>query len=122
MSLYDYSASLKRMAGDTGLLREMAGLFVADVPPKLEDFRRALKAGDLKSASKAAHALKGLALNFGAARACKAAEAMERGATSPQFDLAAASAELEESFAELLPALRKLAGDGLPPDAEAGAA
>lgn len=109
MALIDYAAALKRLGNDTGLLREMAKILLEDAPERLAEFRSAMQKRDFQTAGRAAHALKGLALNFGAQRAAKAGEALERASSTSHLDFDAAAAELEEAFAELLPVIEQLA-------------
>ncbi len=62
----DVNAALTRMAGDRQLLREMAEFFLFDVPPLLEELEEANNRGDVVSARKKAHQIKGIASNFDA--------------------------------------------------------
>ena len=52
--------------GGTGLLAEMFQLFCEDVPPRLDQMREALAAGDAKALGEVAHALKGASGSMGA--------------------------------------------------------
>ena len=81
-------AALRRLGGDTELLREMAQIVVEDAPGLLAQALSARAVGDLDArnpddfdaAARAAHALKGLLSNFSdpAARAAQLAETVLR--------------------------------------------
>lgn len=71
----------KRVAG-------MLAMLPAEVRQRLEEYREALRREDLPAARRAAHTLKGLAANFGAARL----ESVSRAAESACASLAAARA------------------------------
>jgi HPt (histidine-containing phosphotransfer) domain-containing protein len=57
-----------RGPGDQELNEELAGLFVEDVPPRLEALQGAIGGGDAASVEQAAHALKGNSGNVGVLR------------------------------------------------------
>ena len=61
--------TLVRLNGDRQLLEALVGFFFEDFPPLLEAIRTGLAHGDWKAVRRAAHSLKGLAANFGAAPA-----------------------------------------------------
>jgi two-component system, sensor histidine kinase and response regulator len=67
----------RRLGGDEKLLRDLAGFFVEDAPQLLEDARNALKIGDLETATRSAHSLKGLASNFEAVSTVELAQELE---------------------------------------------
>jgi PAS domain S-box-containing protein len=70
----DWRGALLRLDGDTELLLELAALFVADGPQLWDELNAALQAADLPRSARAVHSLKGVLVNFGAARALSAAE------------------------------------------------
>ena len=55
---------LARFDGDSELLKELAGIFLAECPKMLEEIRAALSAADSKALERAAHTLKGSVGNF----------------------------------------------------------
>lgn len=73
-------------------VRELIDIFLQDAPPRLAEIDAALARGDGRTASRAAHAIKGSCGNFGAVRLHATSLAMERAAASG--DLAAARALL----------------------------
>ncbi len=105
-TIYDYPGSLRRMGDDRELFQEMVGLLRSDTPRWLSDVLAAQREGDPVRLQRSAHTLKGLAANFGAARAVAAADVVEQMGKSLQtVGLSAAVIELEESLDELLSAL-----------------
>jgi HPt (histidine-containing phosphotransfer) domain-containing protein len=104
--IYDRAGALRRMGDDPVLFQEMVGLLRADAPALLQSLRAAQQAGDSTRVHRAAHTLKGLASNFGAARTVAAATEAERLAKARQSaGMPAAIAELEEALDELIAAL-----------------
>ena len=80
--VFDRSAALARMGGDSGLLAEVAGLFAEDAPPLCRAYERAAAAGDAEAARVAAHTLKGICATLGGERAKAAAAAAEAAAAA----------------------------------------
>jgi len=104
--VFDYVASLHRMGDDQELFHEMAELLRADAPALLDAVQAANQQGDVQRLERASHTLKGLAANFGAARAVSAAADVEKLAKQRQSSgLPAAIGELEEALDELIAAL-----------------
>src|SRR5262245_41455678 len=105
-NVYDLAGALKRMGNDEELFHEMVELLKSDAPPLITAAQGAYKEGDTARLHRTAHTLKGLASNFGAARAVAAAAEVERLAKARQSaGLPAALTELEESVDELIAAL-----------------
>jgi HPt (histidine-containing phosphotransfer) domain-containing protein len=94
---------------DPQFLRELIELFLQDVPQRLQDLDQALASGDATSVMRAAHTIKGSSSNFGAARLCKLAHAIEIEGKSG--NLAAAGngvAELRAEFCQVTEALHRV--------------
>jgi signal transduction histidine kinase/DNA-binding response OmpR family regulator/HPt (histidine-containing phosphotransfer) domain-containing protein len=70
--------TLERLGGDIELFRDILAMVPRVVSESMEKFEAALTAGDLPSASIAAHALRGMASTVGASLLSHAAEAVER--------------------------------------------
>ena len=68
-NIFDYAGSLRRMGNDHLLFQEMIVLLQEDAPLYLATIHVSAAAGDYPALRRAAHTLKGLVLNFGAARA-----------------------------------------------------
>ena len=107
-ALIDRAGALGRMGNDLELLQDMASMFIRDVPRLLATLRDALSTGDAEEAARAAHSIKGLASNFGAAPCVAAALAVESPAKAGQLNnLAAAECRLADQVKLLCDALRR---------------
>jgi HPt (histidine-containing phosphotransfer) domain-containing protein len=71
-----------RLDGDVHLMRELAGLYIADYPRQLAELRDAVSSHDPRQMHLAAHTIRGTATNFAAEAAAKAAEYLEHLAES----------------------------------------
>lgn len=74
---FDEAALLHHVGGDLELLREVVEIFLATVPQMLADVRDGVTNGDCQKVEGAAHALRGTASNFVAARVEQAALVLE---------------------------------------------
>lgn len=68
MAVLDVDASLKRLAGDRNILVELAKMFAEDSPGLIDAIEQGIQQARYSDAGRAAHSLRGLAANFGAAR------------------------------------------------------
>lgn len=75
--VFDAAHLLESIDGDEELLRELIDLFIADAPVQLDHYKRALVNGDVKTAERAAHTLKGASSNLSANRVRDVAAAAE---------------------------------------------
>jgi HPt (histidine-containing phosphotransfer) domain-containing protein len=101
------------MGNDHGLFQDMVVLLQEDAPMYLNAIDQNHASGDMSSLKRAAHTLKGLVLNFGAARAVSAAIALENLATSGDKEaMPAAIAEVHAALQELQTALSDHARTG----------
>jgi HPt (histidine-containing phosphotransfer) domain-containing protein len=106
----DRARVLARIGNDPELLRDLVGVFLRESPGLLTAIRTAIAAADAQALHRAAHAVKGAVLVFGADAAVAAAQRLE--AMGRQHDLAQAAevyAELERGVERLKPALAALA-------------
>lgn len=76
---------LARFDGDSGLLKELAGIFLQECPKMLDQIRAALRAADSKALETAAHALKGSVGNFAMPGPWETAQRLELLAKSGQL-------------------------------------
>jgi len=83
----DRQSALKRVGGDAGLLREMAGLFLEDTPPLLGEMQAALTAGDSATVARGAHRLKGAISNFDVGHLTDLAAHLETAADAGNFEV-----------------------------------
>jgi len=112
----DYEMALSRVGGDAVLLRELAGLFLKELPNLVRAIRDNLAGGKLADAGNAAHQLKGLLGQFGAAGAQALALAVEQAARAGNAAEAAKRfGELERVTDELQPFFESMAA-GISPD------
>lgn len=104
---FNYDSALMRLGGDRSLFNEVLGIYLEDAPELLGQASTSLASDDMPSLQRAAHTLKGLAANFGAAAAVAAAYAVELHAGSGQRDRAAkALPQMEAEIQRLETALR----------------
>lgn len=64
----DYPGLLSRLNGDESFARELLTLFLTDVPPKLNDLRRAIDDTQNERVERLAHSLKGTSATVKAKR------------------------------------------------------
>jgi CheY-like chemotaxis protein len=106
----DVEAFIERVGGDADLAREMTVLFIPDAIRLVSAIRDAVDAGDPERLRQEAHALKGAAGNFGAARVVAASLDLEMmGKAGDLSRSKAVLASLEEHAAQLVEALRLFA-------------
>jgi len=96
-SVIDFEASMRRLANDINLFRDVIGYFESDAPELIRALKNAWEENDASEVQRCAHSIKGLVGNFGAAAATDAAFEIEKKAKSSDF----------ESVALLLPQLEK---------------
>ncbi len=113
----DWRGALLRLDGDMELLLELAALFLGDGPQLWDELSAALAAGELQRSVRAVHSLKGVLVNFGAARSLAAAEQLsamlQAGAGSGNAAaVAAAARKLGPELALLYDALKTLIAGG----------
>jgi HPt (histidine-containing phosphotransfer) domain-containing protein len=110
----DYEAALGHVAGDADLLRELAGVFLAEEPGMRAAVEAALRRRDPAGLKRAAHTLKGSAGTFEARAVHEAAWSLElMGADNNLQGADEAWARLSAALDGLCAALREL-GKGQP--------
>jgi len=92
--------------GKPGFIRQLAGLFLADAPGKMDRLRQAFTAGDAAAIRELAHALKSNCGMLGATRMADACARMEEAAE--RADLAAAGEAFREADQQLPAVLEAL--------------
>src|SRR5262249_39615718 len=108
---FDHVVALERTAGDEGLLRDLARLFLAERQGWLASLREAVRAGDAPGVKRAAHTIKGAVGTFAAHRSVAAADALETmGRAGDLARAAAALAELESALEGLCVELEAVVG------------
>ncbi|HEY0064669.1 MAG TPA: ATP-binding protein [Telluria sp.] len=78
-----WRTALLRLDGDTGLLLELAALFIDDGPQLMQTLYQALDADDLPASQRAVHSLQGVLVNFGAQRAISQTERLSLSLHEP---------------------------------------
>jgi HPt (histidine-containing phosphotransfer) domain-containing protein len=99
------SSRLDALAGDAPeLVRELVSLFTTDVAERLSRLREAVERGDDHSTKRAAHGIKGAAINMGAEGLATLAEALEYAESDaePQGSTDRMQAEFEAVSAMLV--------------------
>lgn len=69
--------ALERIGGDEELLREIAGIYLSEYEPVLEEIRTAISTGNCEQLMRTAHTLKGSLGTLGAEAGAKIAYALE---------------------------------------------
>jgi HPt (histidine-containing phosphotransfer) domain-containing protein len=91
--------------GEADVVCEIVGLLLADIPRYLAEFHTALASGDLPTARRAAHTMKGAASNVSAREVCAVAKrietALREGQTDVSSDVPALDAACERLAREL---------------------
>ncbi len=91
--VFNPTAALARLGGDTRLFKDLIGFLHEDAPPLLVRLREAVGRGNAEQVARTAHSLKGLVVNFDAHTAAAAAQKVETmGLTG---DLTGAAADVE---------------------------
>jgi CheY-like chemotaxis protein len=104
--VFDVGAVLDSLGGDSELLREVAGIFLTQLPKHMEKIRKAISDRDAKALDRAAHALKGSAANLLAQGVVGAASRLEEvGRSGSVAGSKEAVASLEEELGKLKLAL-----------------
>jgi len=106
--IFDREGFLKRVMGDAGLARELAELFLKDMPGQVEQLKVAIATGDMRLGGQQAHRIKGAASNVGGVALQKVAHSMEvAGKGGDLKRLGSLIPELEEQFELLKQSIRK---------------
>lgn len=92
--------------GNPGFIRQLAALFLANTPGKMDRLREAFTAGDAAAIREVAHALKSNCGMLGATRMADACALMEDAAA--RADLAAAARAFEDASQQLPTVLKSL--------------
>jgi len=109
MVVFDREQAMARMAGDEGIMLELAGMFLTQHRDSLAGIRQAITDGQGADVERLAHGLKGVLSIFAAERGTAAALAVEKA--GERGDLSGAEvafAELERQVLCLLPLIAEL--------------
>jgi CheY-like chemotaxis protein len=112
--VFDHAAALARVEGDVALFRELAQLFIADVPRLLGACDPPLAGREAERLRRAAEDLRGAVAPFAATRALAAAERLAERARQGDWEGAAlALADTRGAFGGLREALTRAVGAAL---------
>jgi len=107
----DTASALARVGGDVEVLKEVAAVFLEELPESLRSLREAVTAGDARAIERAAHKLKGSVGNFAAHPAFEAALKLEiLGRNGSLSEAEPAYVELEKEIKRLKSAIANLSG------------
>jgi PAS domain S-box-containing protein len=110
--LLDWRGALQRLDGDAELLLELAALFLQDGPQLWQELGAALASGQGERSTRAVHSLKGVLVNFGAARALALAEQLSAALHAGQ-PWQSAAVRLEAALEQVYEALKALIAGGV---------
>ncbi len=110
--LIDWKRALEHMRGDSELLRELIGIFLAELPKWLGELREAIAKGDFEQVRRTAHTLKGSVATFAADKVHAATLFLETMAREGRLDDGAKTLADIETELELLHPLLKAFADG----------
>jgi signal transduction histidine kinase/CheY-like chemotaxis protein/HPt (histidine-containing phosphotransfer) domain-containing protein len=106
---FDRAAMLEVVEGDLALLRELAGVFLADTPALITGLREAVVSRDSRLIGTLAHRLKGSVANFRVGAATGAANRLEvMGSSGDMEGIDAALADFERAVNQVMDGLQAL--------------
>jgi len=102
LSVFDRVVLMKRLLDDEELARVIVSGFVEDIPLRIQDLRECLDRGDVYSAERQAHTIKGAAANIGAEALRALAYEMEKKGKSGDLEAVRQNlVQLEMQFTQL---------------------
>lgn len=105
----DFDSAITRLGGDMELFREIAVVFLDDIPNQLSRLEAAIADGDAEALRRSAHSIKGAVGNFGAEAARQAALLLEEiGKAGRLEEVEAVYDELKKKVSQLETALRRM--------------
>lgn len=105
---FDPQYLLERVMMDPEWARELAALYLSEIPPQLEHLAQSLKSGDLDQAAQQLHKIKGATSNVSNSKLLTLVKAMEQSALNHnRQQLEQDWPSLEKAFAELKTAMEK---------------
>jgi len=100
--VFNHAAISSRLMDDEALIRNVAEIFLTDIPEQIEQMKSAIAADDLQQATLQAHKLKGATANVGGMALSALALSMEDACKTGDLDaLHQGMTELEQRFAQL---------------------
>jgi CheY-like chemotaxis protein len=109
---FDLDSALKRARGKHALLKQLAEVFLQELPNALAEIHTAIAANDASWLERSAHRLKGAAINLSAEPVAHAAGKLEQFGRNKEFDQVREYVhDLQARALELAAALEALTGD-----------
>jgi HPt (histidine-containing phosphotransfer) domain-containing protein len=107
-NIFDAEGMLERLGGDRELAVMVLNTFLDDCPKRIRDFRAQIDSGDLKSAERSVHSVKGASANISAEGLRECAAGLETAVKSGDTGaLNGGIGDLEQKFLELELELRR---------------
>ena len=104
----DISCALRRLDGNTNLLKDLALMYLEDVPALFHELKQAIEAQDYEEVTRTAHSISGLSATFEAIPCCTAAKALEASGRHKKTDaIPQQLAQLESEYQRLKKALEE---------------
>lgn len=98
---------------DNSFIRELIEIYLQDTPARISDLNKAIAESDAAAAVRAAHTIKGSSGNFGARQlVARALEIETQAKTGNLLSIAALIPSLNDEFAQVAAALKKIAESG----------
>ncbi len=85
--VFDKVGMMARLMGDEDFAQKLIGVFLEDIPRQIEVLKRCLEAGDVASAERQAHSIKGASANVGGEALRSVALAMEKAGKTGHLEL-----------------------------------
>lgn len=102
---------LERLMNDEELARNLAGVFLGDVPERIKKLKDCLAKNDAKGVERAAHSIKGAASNMGGDALAALASSLENAASSQDLSFIVPKInELDSEFQALKKEMEKFTG------------
>lgn len=100
--VFNCETAMAVAADDVEFLREIVDVYLADVPTQIAKLQAAAEAGDIATAERQAHTIKGASSNIGAERVRAAALEIESAAKAGELDVVRSlTGQLEPTLREL---------------------
>lgn len=104
----DLEKALERLGGDRVLLRQMAEMYLEDIPQLLKELKDSVARKDAPDATRAAHSIAGLSSTFEAQSCQEIAKAIENcGQKNDLGEAASQIPALQDEFERVCEALKK---------------
>ena len=83
---WDQEALLRRVRGRPALVQKLVGLFLRDMPERIETLEEKIHSAAMQEIHQIAHAIKGVSANLSILRVQELAQALEQAANREELD------------------------------------